>query len=104
MIAGSGVLCAPGGVRGRCQAAVKFGGRHFDGVVAPLCSVTSPIRKVIYTTDAVESLNSSLRTVVQRGTYSSGSAILTRMAGTVREGASADRSHQLIRNLPKIRK
>ena len=71
-------------------AAVKFWVRNFDEFVAPLYSVTSSIRKVIYTTNAVESLNSSLRTVVQKGAYSSEKAILTSMLLRCEKGLASN--------------
>ena len=84
-------------------AAVKFWVRNFDEFVAPLYSVTSSIRKVIYTTNAVESLNSSLRTVVQKGAYSSEKAILTSMLLRCEKGLASNWRRRAIPNWTKIR-
>ena len=84
-------------------AAVKFWVRNFDEFVAPLYSVTSSIRKVIYTTNAVESLNSCLRTVVQKGAYSSEKAILTSMLLRCEKGLASNWRRRAIPNWTKIR-
>lgn len=86
-----------------CPAAVKFWQRNFDEFVVPLYSVTSSIRKVIYTTNAVESLNSSLRKVVQKGTYSSEQAILTCMLLRCQKGLADNWNRLPIHNWAKIR-
>lgn len=86
-----------------CPAAVKFWERNFDEFVVPLYSVTSSICKVIYTTNAVESLNSSLRKVVQKGSYSSEQAILTCMLVRCEKVLSSNWKRSAIRNWVNIR-
>jgi putative transposase len=42
----------------------------------PLFAFPAPIRKVIYTTNAIESINASLRNVIQkRGAFPNGDAV-----------------------------
>lgn len=51
-----------------CPGAVKIWKNHFDQVLQ-LFNYGSAIRKAIYTTNAVESVNSSLRKVVKKGAF-----------------------------------
>lgn len=60
-------------------SAVRFWKERFDSHVAPLYELPFAIRRVIYTTNAIESVNNSLRKVVQRGCYANDENILTCM-------------------------
>ena len=63
----------------KIPSGVRFWKDRFHTHVAPLYDLPKAIRNVVYTTNTLESLNSSLRKVVQKGCYSSTKSILTCM-------------------------
>ena len=58
-----------------CPGAVRVWETHFDHVLQ-LFDYPSAIRKIMYTTNAIESVNSSLRKVVKKGSFDSYDALL----------------------------
>lgn len=63
----------------RYPAAVRFWEDRFDEHVAPLYELPSALRKVVYTTNAIESVNNSLRKVTHRGCYKDDGVLLASM-------------------------
>lgn len=59
--------------------AVKVWETNFEEHVAPLYDFAPQIRRIIYTTNPIESVNSSLKEVVKKGCYNSPESALTAM-------------------------
>ena len=59
----------------KCPGAVRVWETHFDQVLQ-LFNYPSAIRKIIYTTNAIESVNSSLRKITKKGSFDSYDALL----------------------------
>ncbi len=59
----------------KCPGAVRVWESHFSHVLQ-LFKYPSAIRKIMYTTNAIESVNSSLRKVTKKGSYDSYDALL----------------------------
>lgn len=58
----------------RCPGAVRVWKSHFDNVLQ-LFDFPSDIRRIMYTTNAIESVNSSLRKVTKKGSFDSPDAL-----------------------------
>lgn len=83
---------------GRAKGAVKIWTKHFDQHIRPLYNYPMSIRKVIYTTNAIESVNSSLRKVVKKGCHSSKDSILAMMLLRADRVLSTNWERHTIRN------
>ncbi len=60
-------------------AAVNFVKRHFESHILPLYDLPYDIRKIVYTTNSIEAVNSSFRKVTKKGIFGSEKAACTRM-------------------------
>lgn len=63
----------------KAHGAVRIWSKHFDSHVSQLYDYPLCIRKVIYTTNAIESVNSSLRKVVKKGCFGTKESIMSVM-------------------------
>ena len=59
----------------KCPGAVKVWKSHFDHIIQ-LFDFPTEIRRIMYTTNAIESVNSSLRKVTKKGSFDSPDALL----------------------------
>lgn len=82
----------------RAPAAVRFWKRNFDEHVAPLYDYPSAIRRIIYTNNAAEATNSSLKEVVKKGCYNSNEGVLTAMVLRLEKVLSTNWRRRPVRN------
>ncbi len=87
----------------KIPSGVRFWKDRFNEFVAPLYELPKAVRHVVYTTNAIESLNSSLRKVVQKGCYTNTDSILTCMLLRGQGVQATNWQRKAIRNWPTIR-